>query len=121
MVARPEDHKKPAKKATSKRPAVRVAAVEAGGVGAFTFTHDGKEYILPSPNEAAGKVPGRVVRDAVMNGDDQSEARLAFATLEASGVTDEALDALYEKPQQEMATILADWMMASAGVTPGES
>lgn len=118
----PQDRKpKAAKKTAPKRPAAKAIAAEAGGSEPFTFDHDGTTYELPSPDEAAGRIPGRFIRDAVMNGDDASDLRLAFATLEAAGADDAALDALYEKPHPDMLDILSRWMQGSVGATQGES
>jgi len=106
----PQDHK-PSKAAQAARDRTAM----------FSFTAGGVEYALPSPEQSAGKVSGRFVRDAVMGTDEAAQVRLAFATLEASDPDEGALDALYELPAQEMLTIVTEWFEASQGANPGES
>lgn len=113
---KPQDHKK-----KSTRPKTQAVAAEAGGRNPFEFEHDGKTYTLPNDQEAASRVPGQLVRDAIMSGDDATEMKLAFATLEAADPDPEALEALYAKPFIEMFTILGEWMQAINGVSAGKS
>jgi len=87
----------------------------------FVFTAGGEEFELPSPEEAAGKVSGRVVRDAIMDPSQDAQMRLAFATLESSGPDSAALDALYDLPAADMLQVVADWFEAAQGANPGES
>ena len=77
----------------------------------FGFNHDGKRYTLPPASKALGKVPGRALRDAVVDGG-EAEVRLGFLCLEAVGAKPEALDALYAKPVGEMSDIVGRWMNA---------
>ena len=75
----------------------------------FTFEHDGKTHSLPSALTKYGEVPGRLIRDAYMDGDD-GEMRLGFTLLEMLDADPAAIDALYDKPAPEMLDIFRDWM-----------
>lgn len=81
---------------------------------AFTFTVGAKSYTIPLASKGAEKVPGRVMRDALMGGD-EGEAKLGFALLEACGAKQEAIDALYDLPTPRCMKILADWMKLGDG------
>lgn len=109
-----------AKTPQDRRPKAKAVAAEAGAEAKFTFEHEGETYELPTGADAAGQVSGKLIRDAIMNDDDVSEMRLAFATLEAANPDEAALGALYEKPYIEMMTILGDWMQIVQGATPGK-
>lgn len=100
----------------------------------FTFEHADETYALPPVESVAGLVNGRVMRDAVMDGE-EGQLRLAFFMLEkldlsnldaAEDNADEprlkTLDALYSKPAPEMLEIVQGWMKFKApnGVTLGE-
>jgi len=76
---------------------------------AYTFRHDGKTYRLPPGETAVSKIPGRFVRDAIMDGD-EGELRLGFAMLENVDASEGALDALYSMPGPEMMEHVRDWM-----------
>lgn len=84
-------------------------ATEPGG---FTFEHDGDTYTLPAPSEALTQIPGRALRDALLDGE-EGQLRLAFRCVEATDVTDETLDALYDKPAPEMTAIIMDWFRSA--------
>lgn len=89
----------------------------------FTFEHDGKTYALPSALTKYDEVPGRLVRDAYMDGD-AGEMRLSFTLLEMLDADPAAIDALYDKPAPEMLAIFRDWMQfrpAPEDATLGES
>lgn len=83
----------------------------------FTFEHETtvkgkkvtKTYGLPSAMTKYDQVPGRLIRDAYMDGDD-GEMRLGFTLLELLDVDEGVLDALYSKPAPEMLDIFRDWM-----------
>lgn len=75
----------------------------------FSFDHDGKTFELPSALTKYAEVPGRLIRDAYMEGDD-GEMRLGFTLLEMLDADTGAVDALYEKPAPEMLAIFRDWM-----------
>jgi hypothetical protein len=77
----------------------------------FTFEGgDGKYYPLPAPSSAAARIPGRLLRDAIMAGDDDmAQARLSFAALEASQPEAASLDALYDLPVPEMLAVVNRW------------
>lgn len=75
----------------------------------FTFQHDGQTYELPSPLTKYDEIPGRLIRDAYMDGD-EGDMRLGFTLLEMVDAKPEALDALYAKPAPEMLDIFRDWM-----------
>lgn len=76
----------------------------------FTFTHGDETHSLPPASEAAARVPGKFMQDAIMETDDAAEVRLRIAMLNASGATPEALDALREMPASEMMDIVLRWM-----------
>lgn len=110
MSVTPQDHKKKAKKAPS-----------------YMFTYSGKTYALPSAAEAAANVPGRFLRDAALKGE-EGEMALGFATLEAAGATEAAIEALYSLPSGEMLEHISAWMSfkaapedASVGESSGSS
>lgn len=91
--------------------------------GRFTFTAaDGTSHTLPPPNDALGLIPGKVFRDAVMEGE-QGELRLAFNALEIVGADPAELDALYALPTPRMLEVVGDWMRSrdESGATLGEA
>lgn len=75
----------------------------------FTFEHQGETFKIPSALTKYDQVPGRLVRDAYMDGD-EGEMRLGFTLLELVDAEPAALDALYSKPAPEMLAIFRDWM-----------
>lgn len=86
-----------------------------------------RTFSLPSAADAAANVPGRFLRNAALNGD-EGEIALGFATLEAAGAKQEALDALYDLPSAEMLEHIQAWMSfkaepkdASLGESSGSS
>lgn len=95
---------------------------DGAGLTPFQFEHDGTIYELPvADGEAAGQLAGQMVRDAVMNPDDEAaQLRLAIATVEASVNNPTTLKALYSKPWGEVGAILSRWMQAS-GADAGKS
>lgn len=82
--------------------------------GTFTFKAAGKTYTLPPASKGAEKVPGRVMRDALLDGD-EGETRLGFLLLEACGAKQEAIDALYDLPAPAMLKLMGQWMQAGDG------
>lgn len=87
----------------------------------FTFDHAGKTHELPPVESVAALVPGRTMRDAVMDGE-EGQLRLAFFMLEKLEGAEEAIDALYSKPAPEMLELVQGWMTfkPAAGVSLGE-
>ena len=87
----------------------------------FTFDHDGETYILPPVESVAALVPGRTMRDAVMDGE-EGQLRLAFFMLELLEDADEAVEALYSKLAPEMLELVQSWMTfkPANGVSLGE-
>lgn len=83
----------------------------------YSFTDvDGKRHTLPLASESAVKIPGKMTRDVIMDPDDeQAQLRLGFAMLEASGVAQETLDALYAKPTPDMLEVMGEWMTHGDG------
>lgn len=82
----------------------------------YTFTHKGKKFRLPPPNEHAEDVPGGVTMDAIMRPDDEmAQLRLAYAMLECAKPTPAALSALREKTTKDMLGIVGEWMGESGG------
>jgi hypothetical protein len=86
----------------------------------FTFEHDGETFILPPAQTIADRVTGRMMRDAVMEGE-EGQLRLSFFMLEQLEDSEEAINALYEKPGSEMLQLVEAWMKFKPkdGVTLG--
>lgn len=80
----------------------------------FTFTVGSKTYTLPLASKGADKVPGRVMRDALMGGD-EGEMKLGFALLEACGADPKVVDVLYDLPMPRCLKILGDWLKLGDG------
>ena len=76
---------------------------------AYTFRHDGKTHRLPAGETAAGKVEGRYLRDAALDGE-EGQLRLGFAMLEKVDASPGALDALYSMPAADMMAHIQAWM-----------
>ena len=87
----------------------------------FSFQHEDKTFTLPPIATVAGSVPGRIMRDAVMDGD-EGQLRMSFHLLEQLADADEAIEALYSKPSPEMLQIIEAWMKFKTpnGVSLGE-
>ena len=87
----------------------------------FTFEHDGKTFTLPPAQTLGHLIPGRTMRDAVMDGE-EGQLRLSFFMLELLEDSKEAIDALYEKPAADMLVLVEAWMKFKPkdGVTLGE-
>lgn len=85
--------------------------------GPFKFTVDGKSYSLPAVDEeVAQKIPGGITMDAIMKPDDAfAQMRLGFATLEATGPTPAAMEALRSLPTERMLEVFGRWMGESSG------
>lgn len=75
----------------------------------FTFEHDGKTYSIPSGATKISEIPGQLVRDAYMNGD-EGEMILGFTLLEKVDVEPGTVEALYAKPSDEMLATFRAWM-----------
>lgn len=75
----------------------------------FTFEHDGKTFEIPSALTKYDQVPGRLVRDAYMDGD-EGEMRLGFTLLEMVVTDEDVLDAFYAMPAPKMLTTFREWM-----------
>ena len=78
----------------------------------FTFEHNDTTYHLPGPSDALVKLPGRALRDALLDGE-TGQLALAFRAIEASGADAAAVDALYEKPVPEMTEIIMHWFQSA--------
>lgn len=87
----------------------------------FTFEHNGETFTLPPAQTIADRVTGRMMRDAVMEGE-EGQLRLSFFMLEQLEDSEEAINALYEKPGSEMLQLVEAWMKFKPkdGVTLGE-
>ena len=87
----------------------------------FTFDHEDVTYTLPPVESVAAIVPGRTMRDAVMDGE-EGQLRLAFFMLEKLEGAEDAIDALYAKPAPEMLELVQSWMTfkPAGGVSLGE-
>lgn len=79
----------------------------------YSFDHEGKTFVIPPPSEALANLPGRVFRDAVMEGP-AGEQRLAFVALELVVTDATVLEALYAKPAPQMIEIVQDWFQSAA-------
>ena len=75
----------------------------------FSFEHDGKPYSIPSALTKYDEVPGRLIRDAYMDGD-EGEMRLGFTLLEMLDADPAAIEALYDMPAPEMLATFKAWM-----------
>jgi len=82
----------------------------------YTFTADGKTYTLPPAETAVPHMPGRLLRDAYMEGE-EGQMRLGFAMLEHVEADPAALDALYSLPAPEMLDHLQKWMEVRSEAT----
>lgn len=80
----------------------------------YTFTVKGKTYSLPLASKGAEKVSGRVMRDALMGGQ-EGEMRLGFALLEACGAPQATVDVIYDLPVPACTRILAEWLALGDG------
>jgi hypothetical protein len=80
---------------------------------------DGETYYLPPPTaERLEGLPGRILRDAAMGGED-ALLKLMFTCLELSVPEPGVLDALYDLPAPQMMPVLQDWYSkATAGGAP---
>lgn len=87
----------------------------------FTFEHNGETFTLPPAQTIAHLVTGRMMRDAVMQGE-EGQLRMSFFMLEKLEDSDEAINALYEKPGHQMLELVQAWMefKPKDGVTLGE-
>lgn len=75
----------------------------------FTFASlDGEIHTLPLASEGSAKLTGRDIRDAAMGGE-MGQMTYLFKLLEAAGPDEDALDALYELPQDDMLEVLRKW------------
>lgn len=76
------------------------------------FTAGEKTYYLPPITEAtAGKVPGGITADAVMDPDSEiAQTRLALAQLDAVNLPAETRDALRSLPTEEFFEVINTWM-----------
>ena len=89
----------------------------------YTFSWDGSTYVLPPPDSAVDKIPGRMLRDAYMDGD-EGQMRLGFAMLEHVDTEPGTVDALYSMPAPTMLEHIQAWMELRASeteATVGES
>ena len=109
--------------AAPKKPQDHKPKADASEPSVFTFEHGDKTHVLPPVESVASLVGGRVMRDAVMGGE-EGQLRLAFFMLENLDLDpkEKTLDALYEKPATEMLEVVQAWMKfkPSAGVSLGE-
>ena len=89
----------------------------------YTFAWDGSTYTLPPPDSAVDLIPGQVLRDAYMEGE-EGQMRLGFAMLEHVDAEPGTVEPLYAMPAPQMFTHLQSWMELRAGkteATVGES
>lgn len=69
---------------------------------------DGKSWTLPLISSCRGNLPGRELRNASMNGE-AGMITYMFKLLEVSGADPDAIEALYDLPQDEMLDVMQDW------------
>jgi hypothetical protein len=75
----------------------------------FTFDHDGTTYTLAPPSDGLAALPGRDLRDALLDGE-TGQMKLAFRCLElVEDIDGPALAALYAKPAPDMLQIVNAW------------
>lgn len=91
------------------RKAKAVATVTPTPVNVYAFTWQGQEHTLPAGETAAERIPGRVLRDAYLDGED-GQMRLSLRMLEAVDADPAALEALYDMPAPQMLDHIAAWM-----------
>lgn len=95
--------------AQPKKPQDRKPKKSAG----YSFTGaDGENYTLPAPADAADRMTGRDMRDAVMGGE-REEASMGFRILERCEPGQDLLDALYDLPMAETLRIVGEWLAAA--------
>jgi hypothetical protein len=94
----PADHKSKPKPFTFKAP-----GLDEGGE---TIT---KTHTLPFASKGRENITGRQMRDALMDGD-VGKLTLGFVLLEACGAKQDAIDAIYDLPNNECLEILGEWM-----------
>jgi hypothetical protein len=107
---------------TAKKPADRKPKQE-DDPATYEFDWDGTHYRLPPPDSAVDQIPGKVLRDAYMDGD-EGQMRLGFAMLENVAAEPGTVDALYAMPAPTMLEHIQSWMELRAGTaeaTVGES
>src|SRR5690349_16144664 len=69
---------------------------------------DGKSHTLPLASEGRAKLTGKDLRDASVGGE-IGQLGYLFKALEAAEPKQDALDALYAMPQDEMLDVLSAW------------
>lgn len=75
----------------------------------FRFTGaDGESHVLPPASVGHAHLTGRDVRDAAMGGE-VGQLAYMFKLLEAAGVDEAALNALYDLPESDMLQVLEEW------------
>lgn len=87
----------------------------------FTFEHGDVTHALPPIASVADLVSGRMMRDAVMGGE-EGQLRMSFFMLEKLDGAEDAIEALYSKNATEMLEIVQAWMKFKTpnGVNLGE-
>lgn len=70
---------------------------------------DDKQHTLPFASKGRERITGRDMRDALMDGD-EGKLKLGFVLLEACGAKAEAIDAIYDLPNEACLEILGEWM-----------
>jgi hypothetical protein len=94
-----------------------------GTAPVYEFDWEGHTYQLPPAETAVPNMPGRLLRDAYMEGE-EGQMRLGFAMLEHVDADPAAVAALYDMPAPDMLDHLQDWMKTRAeetAATVGES
>lgn len=97
----------PPKKPQDRQP--KAVTITPTPVNVYTFEHDGHTYALPAGATAVDRVPGRVLRDAYLDGEG-GQLRMGFTLLELVDADPGALDALYSMPAPEMLEHVAAWL-----------
>jgi hypothetical protein len=112
----PKNAKRPSDRKTKQAKADDEAAT-------YGFDWNDHHYLLPPPDSAVDLIPGKVLRDAYMDGD-EGQMRLGFAMLENVDTEPGTVEALYEMPAPLMLEHIQAWMELRAGTaeaTVGES
>jgi hypothetical protein len=91
----------------AKRPTDRQPKQDSPAI--YEFEWNDTAYTLPPPDTAVDLIPGKVLRDAYMEGD-EGQMRLGFAMLEHVEAEPGTIDALYAMPAPIMLEHIQAWM-----------
>lgn len=104
----------------NRRPRSTDARAVTGTAGQFTFTHRGRQYILPPASKAPGRMQAGVLIDSIKDTTGAGDARLGIAMLEAVEPDPDVMAALREMTVEQFNRTIGRWMAAS-GADLGKS